>query len=120
MKIELYLEKINQEMIQVGPGSRADCTTYVSWTKSCCILDFKLATQKSGFTDPGYLMRKEEFGGLLWSPRTGAVYQLDEEAYHTLLELEHGLNEELVARRMRVPTGQVHTFVGELTQLGLL
>ncbi len=103
MKVDLYLKKINQEMIKTGTVRVAGCDFYASWTKSCCILDFK----KPSRMDPGYLIRKEDVGGLIWSPKTGAVYKLDEEAYHTLLELDHGLNDATVASRVGVKEAQV-------------
>lgn len=123
MNIELFLNKINQEMIRTGPASPdivAGCDFYVSWTKECCILDFKMPSKNVG--DPAYrehLLRKEDVGGMLWSPKSGAVYKLDEEAYHTLLELDHGLNHELVARKMKTSVREVDAFVSKLSALGL-
>jgi hypothetical protein len=50
----------------------------------------------------GLFMRSEQDGGMLWDPRTGAVYKLDEEAYHALLDLENGFSEREVAKRMGI------------------
>lgn len=125
MEIKLYLRKINQEMIdsgrRKGPISRetGKCDIYGSWTKQCCILDFKEPSPGEEVELPrrGWFMRKEEVGGLIWDPRTSAVYQLDEEAFQTLLELDHGLNELQIARRMQLPVRKVKGFVGELRKL---
>lgn len=84
MKIELYLKKINQENIKSGNEvNPTKCEIYGSWTVSCCILQVQSSPKKCD-----YLIRKEEFGGLLWDSKTGSVYKLDEEAYRTLTELE--------------------------------
>jgi hypothetical protein len=121
MKLKLYMKKINQEMIRVGSATLAGCDLYVSWTKSCCILDFgKLRRREEEVQQPGFLMRKEGVGGLLWSPRTGAVYQADEEAYHAILDLEAGLREDVVASKIGVSTGKVRSLSQQLARLKLL
>lgn len=121
MKLKLYMKKINQEMIKMGGAAVAACGLYVSWTKSCCILDFgKLRRREEEVQQPGFLMRKEGVGGLLWSPRTGAVYQADEEAYHAILDLEAGLRDDVVASRLGVSTAKVRSLGQQLARLGLV
>lgn len=124
MEIKLYLKKINQEMIDTGrklsPDKIAKCDFYVSWEKSCCILDFFIQNPDELVSFPlrqGLIMRKEDVGGLIWDARTGAVYQVDEEAYHTIIELDHGLNELEVARRMQVPLSRVKSLRSQLGKL---
>ena len=121
-KIELFLEKINQEMIRTTlPQSRAKCDIYGSWTKSCCILDFAL--QEPGeevvlpIRDRGLLLRAEPGGGMMWDPRTGAVYKLSEAAYHALLDFDAGLSEREVARRNRVPLQAVKNLSRRLERI---
>jgi hypothetical protein len=99
-KIDLYLRKINQEKIRYT-GSAVGCDYYASWTKSCCILDFKKLRPGELVSRPldGLLLRSEPGGGMLWNPRSGAVYRLNEAAYHAVLDVEHGLSELEVARR---------------------
>lgn len=105
MKVELFLDKINQEMIRTV-GSAAGCDLYASWTKSCCILDFSLSRPEDQVVLPanlkGLLLRKEPEGAMMWDPRTGAVYKLSESAYHALIDLDSGLSELETARRHNV------------------
>lgn len=112
MKVELYLKKINQEMLSAGKGRAAGCDIYASWTKSCCILDFCKKLDKDIAVLPankGLMLRKEDVGGMMWDARTGAVYKLDEEAYHALLEMEHGYSKETVAKHLDVPVKKIET-----------
>lgn len=110
MKVDLYLKKINQEMIDSGRFSRGGVEWVVSWPKECCVLDFSLGPPDELVTQParyGLVLREEKEGGMFWDPRTGSVYRVDEEAYHALLDLTQGLSEREVARRMKVPVKKV-------------
>lgn len=121
MKVELYLKNINQEMIDAGrisPGEKQVGWT-VSWPKECCILDFSLGDFEE-IVQPafrGYMLRKEEEGGMFWDPRSGAVYKVDEEAYHALLELDSGFSVREVARRMKVPVKEISSLVREVSRI---
>jgi len=115
-KIELYLNKINQEKIH-NHGSAAGCDIYGSWTKSCCILDFSLARPGDLVSNPmrGMFVRKEgESGGLIWNPRSGAVYKLNEDAYHVVLDIENGLSEIEIAKRNDMSLQAVQNFVKQI------
>lgn len=116
MKLELFAKKINQEMIRTGAGARAGCDYYASWTKSCCILDFGKLRDRGDRVKPGLMMRREDAGGLVWNPRTGAVYKADERAYHALLDIEAGLRDELVAQRNGVTAAQVKSLHAQLSR----
>lgn len=123
MEINLYLKKINQEMIKLRKDvkeSVSGCDTYVSWEKSCCILDFGYQDPSDLVSTPlkkGLMMRKEDVGGLIWNARTGSVYQVDEEAYQTIQELENGFSELEIAKRMRLPLKTVQRFRINLLEL---
>jgi hypothetical protein len=114
VKLDLYVKKVNQEMIRTGPGAVAGCDYYASWTKSCCILDFGKLRRGDDRVKPGLMLRKEGVGGLVWNPRTGAVYRADEEAYHALLDIEAGLRDDLVARRNGVGVAKVQALQEQL------
>ena len=121
MKIELYLKNINQEMIDAGRRvrGRGEAEWVVSWPKSCCILDFSMAPHDI-LSDPpmrGLMMRKDDEGGMFWDPKTGAVYKVDEEAYHTMLELDRGFSEREVARRMRISPRKVRGLTDQLRRI---
>jgi hypothetical protein len=114
MKVELYLKNINQEMIDAGRISSAKLTGAerawtVSWPKSCCVLDFSMPSMGEEVINPvrGFIMRAEKEGGMMWEPKTGAVYKLDEEAYHTLLDLDQGFSKHEVAKRVGVTLDSV-------------
>ena len=116
--VKLYLDKINQEMLG-GATSRAKCDIYVSWTKSCCVLDFFRVRPDDFVSTPtrGFLMREEKKGGMMWNTRTGAVYTLNEPAYHALMDLEDGLSEVEVAKRNSLTPRQVKSLVKKLSAL---
>jgi hypothetical protein len=118
MQVEKFLDRIDQEMIDIGPELRMGCDFYASWTKSCCILDFRRLDSKPE-ADQDVLLRKEEGGGLLWNTRTGAVYKLDNEAYDTLLELENGVRPAVVAKRVGVSQEKITELTKSLQKLGL-
>lgn len=117
-KISLFLKKINQEMIR-DFGSAAGCDFYVSWTKSCCILDFSLVPPEDLVSRPtkGSLIRKEPEGGMMWNQRTGAVYKLNETAYHAAIDIESGLSDIEVARRNQLPLKSVQVLFTKLRKL---
>ena len=142
MKIELFLRKINQDRIttvkpqirpvgevaklppgrivkpQIRPVGEVKLPTewIVSWPKSCCIIDFSRVPHKK---DPGYLLRAEVDGAMLWDPSTSAVYKLDEEAYHTLIEIDHLKDADKVAKKIGVKTGEVKRFLQRIKELGI-
>jgi hypothetical protein len=118
LKVELYLEKINQEKIRFSPDV-AGCDFYASWTKSCCVLDFSRVKPGDLVSNPtrGLMMRKEAEGGFMWNPRTGAVYKLNEDAYHAILDIENGLSELEVARRNDLDLPAVQTMFERLRSI---
>ena len=117
-RIELFLKRINQEMIR-GPGTLAGCDFFVSWKKSCCVLDFSLVGTGDKRSRPaeGFLIRKEPDGGMIWNPRTGTVSKLNEVAYHAILDIENGLSALQVANRNGLSVGSVRRFVGKLQRM---
>lgn len=120
MKVDLFLDKINQEMIS-RVGSQLACDFYASWTKSCCILDFARVRPGEEVVQPpatrGLLLRKEPEGGMLWDPASGAVYKVSEDAYHALIDLDHGLSELEVARRNHVGVKDVQALTRRLARI---
>ena len=123
MKVELYLKNINQEMIDAGRKvrSRDEASWVVSWPKSCCVLDFSIVRPDELVGQPptqGLMLRSEPGGGMFWNPRTGAVYKVDEEAYHAMLELDRGYSDLEVARRMKVSKRKVTALVDKLKRIG--
>lgn len=119
MKIKLYLKKINQEMIDSGriTKPREKESWVVSWPKSCCILDFGMVRPGSLVETPvtnGLMLREEKEGGMFWDPKTGAVYKVDEEAYHTMLEIDRGYSAREIAKRMKISEKKVSVFIAKL------
>ncbi len=117
MKVKLYLKNINQEMIDAGrtvsaKGKGAKIHSWaVNWPKSCCVLDFSMPKPGEDVINPvrGFVMRAEKEGGMMWDPRTGSVYKLDEEAYHALLDLDQGFSKREVAKRIGVSEESVNS-----------
>lgn len=124
MKIKLYLKNINQEMIDAGRkiiGNRigSDTSWVVSWPKSCCVLDFAIPIPGEEIINPlrGYVMRAEKEGGMMWDPKSGSVYKLDEEAYHALLELDQGFSSVEVAKRIGVSPESINSLTKTISRL---
>ena len=137
MKIELFLESINQEMIGLEkpkeitrtkpenalgvhkPGLCNGCI-YASWTKDCCILDFSFKGRRREEIEsvPDYWMiRRDVDGGLLWNPETGSVYLLDNEGYDVLNKLEAGLSEKEIARDTGYSLELLNNFIKDVLTL---
>jgi len=116
-QIKLFLSKINQE--QIRPAAVAGCDFYASWTKSCCILDFSKLSPADRVSQPldGLLLRREPDGGMLWNPRNGAVYKLNEVAYHAALDVEAGLSEAEVARRNKLSAKATQSLLRTLRRI---
>ena len=123
MKMELFLNHINQEMIDKGtsrkvsrdirrdfPGAprRADWSVWGSWTVSCCVLDFSMPLhERELLIKPFRLMRKEKDGGLIWNKKNHKVYKVDEEAYHAILDLDAGVSLRTIAKKQNVKVQDV-------------
>jgi len=124
MRIERYLEKINQEMISTPKVSRKSivegCCIYVSWKKSCCILDFSFVSPQDYVSTPiplHWMMRSEADGGLLWNPKSGEVFKLDEEAYSVMVELQNGKTERAIAKELHLKPDQVKAFTEKILEI---
>lgn len=117
-EIELFMRKINQENIR-STGRASDCDFYVSWEKSCCILDFSLVKPGDLVSNPvrGLLIRKEPDGGMIWNPRSGAVYKVNEDAYHVIIDVENGLSETEVAKRNKMTLRATQNFMQQLRKI---
>lgn len=63
------------------------------------------------------MLRQEGNGGMFWDPRTGSVYKADEEAYHAMLELDHGVSELEVARRLKLSLKSVVALASQLRRI---
>jgi len=118
MKFELFLNEITQEMIGVRRLQNAIDGWTVSWTKECCILNF--SRHRPGDDDilppitKGVLIREEPDGGLIWSPRTNAVYKVDAEAYRLLRDLDSGYTERDAAKRNKMTLRSVNGLVAKI------
>lgn len=121
MKIELYLTKINQDLILKGrPPKKPGVKWVVSWPKSCCVIGAAAAKSGRAKKMSGYLLREEKEGGMIFDPRTAAIYKVDEEAYHTIIEMEYTSDLKQLAKRMGLSINTIKTFKKRLTELGLI
>jgi len=117
-RVSLYLRDINQEQIRFR-GSAAGCDIYGSWTKSCCILDFKKLRPGEKVINPlkGMLLRAEGTGGMMWNPNTGSVHKLNDSAYHAVLDIEAGRSVTDVAARNSLTHDAVKDLVTKLKKI---
>lgn len=138
MKMNLFLQHINQEMIDVKsnkkviqdlkrdiptgkiPGGAAkrkdDWGVWGSWTNSCCVLDFSLSLNLEERINPVPLVviRKERDGGLIWNKRNQKVYEVDEEAYHAIIEMDAGVCIRKIAAKHNIDKKEVVKFAKQL------
>jgi hypothetical protein len=133
MQAKLYLERINQEMI--NKYSTAEIIAQIDrelsdrakeasdwggnvWDKSCCIINLSKQTpgtdelQKIG----QYItMRRERFGGLVWVRKTNAVHQVDEQAFMVLTDLDNGVSLEKAAHSANVSVDNIKSLISQLS-----
>lgn len=140
MEAKLYLERINQEMINKRNVSavvkaidaelaiqRADAPNWGGnvWDKSCCIInihkndpDIRTLPEMAQLRGlKGYIMmRREKFGALVWVRKTNAVFQLDEEAFMALNDLDNGVPIQKVAKMARASVRSIRSLLRVLDQ----
>ncbi|MFZ6026172.1 MAG: hypothetical protein ACOYYS_00535 [Chloroflexota bacterium] len=127
MEAKLYLAKMHQDMID-GVKNLEEFKRIgdaAAWTLCCdgfcCILDFSkvinrsdLVTRKQDWTS--WYIRKEEFGALLWNPDTNRVFELDDEAYKTLMTLQEGTGLEKVTREYGVKAEAIFKLLAQISE----
>ena len=118
MKVKLFLEHLTQEQFATDLSSNWNGNV---WSVSCCVVNFggrpRKAEVKLPGPDRGFALRREGEGGIFWDPITNGVYTVDEEAYNAILELDRGLSESEVARRIGVKTKDVMKLVRKLNKI---
>ena len=132
MKAKLYLERINQEMI--NKNNIAEVAFEIDrelatqkfnssdwggnvWDKSCCIINV-------GRKDPEIdelreigqfvMMRREKFGGLVWVRATNAVYLVDEKAFMVLNDLDNGVTVKQAAKLANTTEESIKELIAQL------
>jgi len=91
MKAEMYLENIFQEFPPEGNGHSIPIAKGWPQKGGCPCRGGGIARIPDGDPRTGIsnvFLRREEFGGLLFDPRTSVVYSLDQEAYSFLEKLQ--------------------------------
>ncbi len=132
MKMELFLQHINQEMIDVKSnkkviqdlidlkdlkdkipdgivGDGSGWSVWANWSVSCCVADFSKSIPQLEHFDPApsIMIRKEREGGLIWNKRNQKVFKVDEEAYHVILELDAGVCPKKIAAKHKIDEMEV-------------
>ncbi len=120
MEVKLFLRNINQDHIGGKALSDGGWDGNV-WKVDCCVIA-PIGLQGTGVekiypTRKGLVLRKETEGGIFWDPNSGAVYSVDEEAYHAILELDRGVSEREVARRLGVDLKSVRKLVHTMQRI---
>lgn len=113
--IELYLKEINQEKIG-DIGKAAGCDYYISWTKECCILNFTKKS-KDEIINPGLMMRKESFGGLVWDPKSGKVYEVNDIGYEILEAFDKKETQTSIAKKSGLEGKEVKAYIDKVRSL---
>jgi hypothetical protein len=135
MKMELFLNHINQEMIDANSGEKVirdlkaeipagkggtlpESSWWISWTVSCCIADFSLSIDEEELINPAEftVMRRERDGGLIWNKRNQKVFKVDEEAYHAIIEMDAGVCIRKIAAKHRISKKEVVKLAKQLKQ----
>ncbi|MFX0211761.1 MAG: hypothetical protein ACFFDT_37640 [Candidatus Hodarchaeota archaeon] len=114
MKIELFLRNINQDKIDDRRILMKDWRVVIPiWKVSFLETPFEKKGQK-------YLLREEKEGAMLFDPKTSAVYKLDEEAYHILIEMGHYEDSGKIAERLNIDKEKVEQLKKELGELKII
>ena len=127
MKAKLYLSSLHQDLIdQVRTEKQfARLGDEQAWTLCCdgfcCILDFSkyqnpadLVSRKQD--SMSWYIRKEDFGGLLWNPRTNRVFELDQEAYDVLMTLQEGTGMDRAVKKHGIRDAELHTLMAQISE----
>lgn len=118
MEVRMFLQHITQERFASGLGD--DWNGNV-WSVPCCVINIGARRAEDELVLPsrgrGFVLRREREGGIFWDPITNAVYRVDDEAYNAMLELDRGLTEGEVARRLGVERGAVRELVQTLGEI---
>lgn len=135
MEAKLYLWDLNQDrirterMVSKEEIEKMFTPDDFSWVLCCdafcCILDFSFRVDKldeiklkdlKERANFRWHIREEKFGGLLWNPQTGHVFQLDKEAYQVLRALEEGMKVEEVERKFTVSGSKIHSLLADISK----
>jgi len=119
MEIKLFLSNINQDHIGSNVLSDGGWDGNV-WRVECCVVapvGFHSIDEIIYPERKGLVLRKETEGGIFWDPNSGAVYSVDEEAYHAILELDRGVSEREVARRLGVDLKSISKLVHTMQRI---
>lgn len=117
MRVERLLHHITQESFQHAGLELGDWSGNV-WSVPCCVVglagpgDVTLPPERWGF-----ILRKEQYGGIFWDPGSNAVYEVDVDAYNAMIELNRGVTEEETARRLGLSVDSVKELVQRLTAI---
>lgn len=124
MKAERYLDNIFQEFPQADAGHSIPIAKGWPQKGGCPCRGGGIA--RIPFDDPrtgiaNVFVRVEEFGGLLFDPRTSAVYSLDHEAYSFLVKIQaqpedQGLSVAALSEKYGVAKETLETLVKTLSE----
>lgn len=119
MKAETFLSNINQERSVSGENvkcSDLDCCVFWSEWSDMKYSDHQ-ELQRQGIST-GYnliarieelMLRKEDFGGLLFDPRTSLIIKLDNDAYKFIISLKDDGDHNAVISRLPAEQQQAAT-----------
>ncbi len=112
MKVEVYLKSKSQEFMYEQPTEA--WTGRWSWAPPARpIFDPRNSGQLS-VKDLKY--RREEFGGLIYNPKTTVVYKADKEAIDVLEDLQKGTKPEEVIGKRNLDKGSLDRFVSQILE----
>ncbi len=130
MKIKLYLRNINQDKIDdrrtIKGGLKVEVPPHLKiklpkdWKVIVPIWKVRFGVTPYKKEGPKYLLRDEREGGMLFDQKTSAVYKLDEEAYHTLIEMEHFKDSGKIAERLNIDKEKVEQLKKKLRELKII
>lgn len=125
MKAKLYLPRLHQDLIdEVRNVDQFKNLGGEAWTLCCdgfcCILNFKyqnpidLVSRRDEWMS--WYIRKEDFGALLWNPKTNRVFELDDEAYKVLMTLQEGTGLEKVVKEYGVQASDLYMLLAQISE----
>lgn len=128
MKIERFMENVTDNFHDVEGGDIKDrlLNSADGNIRFSAWYDFKPDVAGDAIANADvpleqqYVLREEDFGGILLRGATGNVYRLDSSAYRAISELLQGRNVEEVARLSSSTAQDTTSFLNRCKEIGAL
>lgn len=104
----------------VGECCVRECCVRDCCVGECCVGDeaFTKKMHLSKENTNKWLLRKEKFGGLIWEPKSGKIFKLDNEAYEFLTDLKNQEKINTVLLKHKISNAQFNQYLKDFNSVG--